>query len=221
MRIDRFEELHGVDVPLAAVQRALDHDRDGQHPGAQAREARLHVARHRTARRGRAVRLSETPALPAEELRPRQPHCRGRRGRRLVPRLRARDLQPLVRARRGSRQRAQRLGEPEGDRPGPRTRAGARGVRRSRPRLRRRRPPRRKRSASSARRPSSPAAKSSGATTASKTPCAGTARARCCGVNGPRAQRRQAPPAQARPAERCRASAASAASAPCRWRCVR
>ena len=92
MRIDRFEESARRDVPLAAVQRALDHDRDGQHPGPQAPKARLHVARHRAARRGRAVRLSETPALPAEELRPRQPDRRGRRGRRLVRRLRARDL---------------------------------------------------------------------------------------------------------------------------------
>ena len=66
-------------LPLAAVFGARDHDRDGQRPGAQARQARLHVARSGAARGDVPLRFPDAAALPAQEVRSRQPDRRGRR----------------------------------------------------------------------------------------------------------------------------------------------
>ena len=53
-------------LPVAAVQRPHHHDRDGQHPGQEAGEARLFVARRGTAGRGIRVSISFASALPAQ-----------------------------------------------------------------------------------------------------------------------------------------------------------
>ena len=166
MRIDRFEELHGVTFrwrPFSVRSIMIEMD------NIPARKPVKLAYMWRDIERRAAGALCDFPKRPPYPLKnfdlanriavvgAAEDWCAG---------LRARDLQPLVRSRRGSRQRAQRLGEPEGDRPGSRTRAGARASPTKPAAPMTPRPPRRKHSASSARRPSSPAAKSSGATTA-------------------------------------------------------
>ena len=174
MRLPEVEARTGAALPVAAVQRPHHHDRDGQHPGQEAGEARLFVARRGTASRSLRVSISFAAALPAPEFRPRQPdRDRGRR-RGLVPGLRARRLSALVPRSRGSGKRAQQRRLSARDRTGCAPGARACRIRRRPPRRTRPPPPKRAASAFSACRHSSAAARSSGATTGWTMPSVGT-----------------------------------------------
>ena len=136
MRIDRVEDMTDIRFVWRPFSvRAIMIEMDNR-PGAKPKKLAYAVARPAPARRDVRLRVRGRSALPAEELRSRQPRRDRRRARRLVRGLCARDLPALVRRASGMRLRAEPVRQPARDRrgPAPRDRAGA--VRGDRARLR-------------------------------------------------------------------------------------